>query len=84
MAMYFKFTLTNKPEPWGQGIHDPSKVVLFDRGRFALKQGVKLAEIENPTIAIEPLEGEELEAFTAQYELPDGWIPTDGAPEPGK
>lgn len=77
MTMYFKFAFTGKPEPWGQGIYDPSKVVLFNRGRFALKQGVKLAEIENPSIAIEPLEGQELEALKSQFQLPDGWVPNE-------
>jgi hypothetical protein len=80
--MFHKFTPTDSPEPWGQGIHSPEKVLLLDGGCFVLKGGVELADIENPTIAIEALVGEELDALKARYEIPEDWAPPEY--EPGK
>ena len=78
--MYYKFTFTGHVESWGQGIHCPDKVMLFDYGRFALKPGAELTEVENPTIAIEPLEGDDLASFKAKYKIPESWVPMEGIP----
>lgn len=76
--MYFTVELTGHVEPWGAGLLNPEYVVQFDN-YFALKPGYTDKDISNPTIKIHPLSEEEVLAVRTKYELPDDWIPHNGA-----
>jgi hypothetical protein len=76
--MFFTVELTGKVEPWGAGILNPDCVVQFGN-YFALKPGFTKKDISNPTIKIHTLSEEEMLTVRAKYELPDDWIPHNGA-----
>lgn len=75
--MYYKFTFTGSSEDWGRGFLNPEKIVLLGEKRFALKDGIELKEVENPTVEIVPLTDDELSALKVEQQIPDDWSPSE-------
>jgi|GEM_PF-1066024 len=79
MSVLYSFELTGKIEPWGQGFLAAEKVYRFPGDcYFALRPGVALKEVKNPTVAIVQLADDALAAACLELGLPEGW----SAPEP--
>jgi hypothetical protein len=76
--MFFTIELTGEVETWGAGILNPDRVVQF-ANYFALKPGFTDKDIANPTITIVPCSDEEVLEIRSKYQIPDDWIPHNGA-----
>lgn len=81
--MFYKFVLTGEYEDWGCGLSQPENVYVFASDAFALRADGDLSQVQNSTITITELAGDDLAAFKSEEGIAEDWAPPTMAEEAG-